>query len=62
MNGNMTNDPPAALTFSKGKLLKSARFTPLERDVLNGALEDAGRYSIEEAREHINQFMKQEVR
>ncbi|GGD95131.1 hypothetical protein [Paenibacillus nasutitermitis] len=63
MSSKLTIEPNSAeISFSKAQLLKSARFTPLERDVLSATLEDAAHYPIEEAIMRINQFMKQEVR
>ncbi|NBD24324.1 hypothetical protein [Paenibacillus glycinis] len=54
--------PQAQPAYTKAQILKSNRFTAIQRHILHAALAEDGLYSLEEAAETINQIMKREVR
>jgi hypothetical protein len=47
-----------AASYSKAQLLRSRRFTPLQRDVLSALLSDGERYTVAEAESALRDFYR----
>ena len=47
---------------SKANLLQSKRFTPLQRDYLRALLQDGETYSVAEAAQLLDKYLKQEAK
>lgn len=50
------------ITFTKAQFLKSANFKPIEKDALNALLDHKKKYSLEEAKHKLEQFLKKEAK
>ncbi|BBH19827.1 hypothetical protein Back11_11720 [Paenibacillus baekrokdamisoli] len=47
--------------YAKQQILESKQFTPLEKDVLSALLADNERYTIDKAKQMIEEFAKGEA-
>lgn len=47
--------------FTKEQILSSKRYTPIQRDLLDGLLKDDKQYTIEEVARLLEKFLKQEA-
>ena len=51
----------AAAKFTPAQLVKSKRFTTIEKSIINAVLGKGGLYTVAEAKAAIVKFMKKEV-
>ncbi|MFD1991560.1 hypothetical protein ACFSGI_16455 [Paenibacillus nicotianae] len=49
-------------TYRKEQFMQASQFTRLEKDVLAGLLEEDSAYTMEQAKEQLNQFMNEEAK
>lgn len=54
--------PTETTTYRKEQFMQASQFTRLEKDVLAGLLEDESTYTMEQAKEQLNQFMNEEAK
>lgn len=52
----------AAVTFSKQQFLKSANFTPIQKDILRSILKDDECYTLEQVKRMVEDFVKRKVK
>lgn len=57
----MKKDENKVSTFNKEQILTSKKFTTIEKDVLNGILEDRG-YTLKEVAESLKKFKEKNVK
>ncbi|MFE4713957.1 MULTISPECIES: hypothetical protein [Paenibacillus] len=57
----MTTNQADSNVFGKEQIMKSSRFTPKEKDVLDVILQEEQRYSLEEAQQLMELFLNKEV-
>jgi regulator of replication initiation timing len=57
----MTKKEIEQIKFNKEQIVNSNKFTQIERDILKALLDDKG-YSLEEAKNIIDEFKKREVK
>jgi hypothetical protein len=57
----MTSNEVAGSVFGKEQIMKSSRFTPKEKDVMDVILQEEQRYSLEEAQQLMGLFLNKEV-
>ncbi len=49
------------VAYTKKQIVQSARFTPMQRDVLTALLDDEATYTVAEANQILKQFTTKEV-
>jgi len=50
------------VTFTKQQFLKSANFTPVQKDVLRVILKDDGRYTLDQVKKLVEDYAKRTVK
>lgn len=60
--GKTTTDQAIETVFTKEQLLRSTQFSVIHKDVLNALLEEEQGYSIQQAKQIIEDFEKKEAR
>lgn len=52
----------ASIKFTKQQFLKSANFTPIQKDVLRSILKDDQTYTLDEVKKLVEDFAKRKVK